>query len=92
MPPPRVVRVAVRGVERRAREALAARFAVLREEIGAQAIEQMSKGRLFFAALKGPALRMLQACSRYAPWAFQARDPSGEPDWRMSSASIANCG
>ena len=44
MPPPRVVRVAVRGVERRAREALAARFAVLREEIGAQAIDQMSKG------------------------------------------------
>ena len=54
MPPPRVVRVAVRGVERGAREALAAGFAVLREEIAAQAIEQMSKGRLFFAALKGP--------------------------------------
>jgi hypothetical protein len=54
MPPPRVVRVAVRGVERSAREALAAGFAVLREEIGAQAIDQMSKGGLFFAALKGP--------------------------------------
>src|SRR5262245_53865228 len=53
MPPPRIVRVAVGGVERSTREAFAARFAVLREEIGAQAIAQMSKGRLLFARIEG---------------------------------------
>jgi hypothetical protein len=53
MPPPRVVGVAVRGVERGAGEALAAGFAVLRQEIGPQAIDQMSKGRLLFARIEG---------------------------------------
>ena len=54
VPLPRIGRVAILGTEAGAHEFVAARFAVLREEIGAQAIDQMSKGRLFFAALKGP--------------------------------------
>ena len=58
VPFPRIGRITILGIEAGAHELVAARLAVLREEIGAQTIDQLSKRRLGLA-IRRAALRSL---------------------------------